>query len=303
MRRILYIVISACLSLSAWAQQDTIYLDSNRIPVRKKAKAKECAIVRKTENGGKQVCFYTPDGKPTSISQYKKFGKTLHSQILHGATHYLFSDSEQDSLSVFYKDNCRSGGATFYYPSGKVMAKCQYKNGVLNGPLQQFYEDGKLKRAEVYKNNRSIGGKLLAQDSTELAFSAFYEAARPVAGESVLIQAICKAIRLPVELLKEMNRQEQYELSACLGVVVDAEGKAIDIVILSTQHPKFNKSCFPDVMEALSRYMFIPGKIDGRENTTVAMIEEPIIVKISSVTTTRTTTSYGPGNSSWRRQH
>lgn len=282
MKRILYTAISLFLSLSAWAQQDTLYLNSNREPVKKKAKAQECAIVQKTENGGRQVYFYTLDGKLTSISQYQKFGKTSESQILHGATHYRFSDSEQDSLLVFYKSNKRNGGATFYYPGGQVMAQCQYKNEVLNGLLQQFYEDGKLKRTEIYKNNRSCGGKLLAQDGTELTFSPFYEPARPTVNDATLVQAICKGIKLPNELFKNTEGWKQSKLTANVGVVVDATGKAIDIVILDAQHTKLDKSCFPSAVENLSHYPFIPGKINDRENTTIAVIEEPIVVMISS---------------------
>lgn len=287
MKRILILAFTACSSLLAWAQQDTIYLNFQREIIRKKSKAKECALIRKADKGIKQIDFYTLDGKLTASSQYKKFGKTPDSQVLHGTTRYRFSNSEQDSLSVFYKNNQRNGSATFYYPSGKVMAQCQYKDGALDGMLQQFYEDGKLKRTEIYQDNRSVGGKLLAQDSTELAFSPFYEPATPTVDEKTLIQAICKGFELPTEVAKDMNDNQQYKLTLNVGILVDAEGKAIDFIVLSTQHPKLNKSCFSDVLEILNRYTFIPGKINDQAGTTVAVLKEPIVVKISNITTTR----------------
>lgn len=283
MKRILILAFTACSSLLAWAQQDTIFLNSQREFVQEKSEAKECALIRKADKGIKQVDFYTLDGRLTTSSQYKKFGKTPDSQVLHGATHYRFSDSEQDSLSVFYKNNRRNGSATFYYPSGKVMVQCQYKNDALNGLLQQFYEDGKLKRREIYQDNRSIEGKLLAQDSTELAFSPFYESATPAVDEKTLIQAICRGLQLPTEVMKDMAEKRQYRLTLNVGILVDEKGKAIDFIVLSTQHPKLNKSCFSGVIEILNQYTFVPGKINDRETTTVAVLQEPIVVTISNV--------------------
>lgn len=286
MKRILLSAFIACFSLLAEAQQDTIFLNAQGEIVRKKDKAKECVLIRKGEKGIKWVDFYTLDGKLTASSQYKKFGKTPGYQVLHGAAHYRFSNSEQDSLLVFYKDNRRNGGATFYYPNGKVMAQCQYKDGALDGLSRQFYEDGKLKRTEIYQNNRSIGGKLFAPDSTELAFSPFYEPAQVVtADERTLLTAIGKYMNLPTELFKEMSTNDQSWLSANIGIVVNATGKAIDLVILDTQHPKLNKNCFLDVTEHLSNIRFIPGKIDGQEATTIMLLKEPFVVRITPSTT------------------
>lgn len=100
-------------------------------------------IGTRRREGKTTVYFYTVDGILTQSSVYNRFKKQASSRILHGETHYKFSNSTQDSLFVFYTNNRRNGAAIFYYPNGSVMAQGQYKDGMLNGLLQQFYPNGK----------------------------------------------------------------------------------------------------------------------------------------------------------------
>ncbi|MDC1839307.1 toxin-antitoxin system YwqK family antitoxin [Bacteroides uniformis] len=295
MRRIPSFAIATCFSLLTWAQQDTVFLNAQKVFVKKKAKAKECVLMRKAEDGSKWVDFYTLDGKQTASSQYKKFGKTPDSQILHGITRYRFHDSEQDSLQLFYRNNCRNGGATFYYPNGKILAKGQYKDGKLDGLLHQFYEDGKLKRMEVYKDDCCIRGKYLTPDSTEIEFSPFYQPAQFETGEFALGKIMSEFFRLPTDLLKEMADKNRLSLKAHVGIVVNADGKAVDVIILSTEHPKLNASCFEGLLEMLSQYVFIPGEIDNQKCTTIASMKSPFLVRISPHSINQGTTVV-PGN-------
>lgn len=283
MIRILYIAILLLLSLSMKAQQDTIYLDSYMRQVKKRAKAKECAIIEKKENGNKLINFYTLDGKLLRCSQYKRFGKDLYKHVLHGATHYKFSNSNQDSLLVFYGNNKRNGGAIFYYPNGETMTNGQYKDGQLNGLLKQFYENGELKRMESYKDNCSEGGKYLAPDGKELAFTPFYKEAEFIAGEDELIRITAKAMVVPTDLVRKMADTYQHKVSATLGIVVDSSGQAVDFVILATDNPKFNKACFPNLLQALEGKTFIPGEIDNKKATTITVIKDVFNCAISPI--------------------
>lgn len=288
MKRIQYIIAMLLLSFYAKAQQDTIYFDSTMNQVKKRSARKESAIIQNEENGYKVVNFYTLDGKQIRSSRYKEFGKQPDKQILHGPTSYKFSNSDQDSLLVSYSNNERNGGAFFYYPSGKIMTNCQFKNGLLNGPLLQFYEDGKTKRTEVYQNNRSISGKYLAPDSTELAFTPFYKAAEFAAGESELFQLFANKLRLPIDLIKDMSDKKQYGASATVGVVVNADGQAIDIVVLRTDNPKYNESSFTNVLKALKGKPFISREIDGKKITTMTVLSSPVCCAISAPSTSIT---------------
>ncbi|WP_373724548.1 toxin-antitoxin system YwqK family antitoxin [Bacteroides heparinolyticus] len=270
---ILLTITMVLLCFTAKGQQDTIYLDSTMKQVKKRSKATECAVIQSEENGIKLVNFYSLNGKLQRSSEYKQFGKKREEQVLHGATSYKFSNSpNQDSLTVFYTNNTRNGGATFYYPTGEVMAKALYKNGQLNGPLQQYYENGKTKRIEIYEKNRSRGGKYFAPDSTLLDFTPFYKGAEYTDGELAMGQLISRYMQPTTELLDDMFKHNINKVNATIGIVVNAEGQAVDFIILSTENPEFNETCYPNMLNILNERGFIPGEIDGKKVTTLVAI-------------------------------
>ena len=46
---------------------------------------------------------------------------------------------------------------TFYYPSGKIMIRAQFKNMIPNGLWQEFWPNGNLRRKGYYTNGREQG--------------------------------------------------------------------------------------------------------------------------------------------------
>ena len=276
MIRILVLITMSLLCCTAKAQQGAIYLDSKMRQVNKRSKAAEYAVIQQEENGIKLVSFYSLDGKLLRNSNYRQFGKKPEKNVLHGATSYKFSNSDQDSLLVFYPDNKRNGGAFFYYPTGKIMANCQYKDGKLNGLSKQYYEDGKTKRTEIYENDLCKAGKYFAPDSTLLAFTPFYKGAEYADGEAAMFQLISKNCRPAISLLKDMNEKSIDCVNATFEIIVNTDGKAVDFILLSTEHPDFNENCFPDMLEILNRKGFLPGEMDGKRITTAVATKEPI---------------------------
>ena len=127
---------------------------------------------------------------------------------------------------VFYRDNKKYGGATFYYLNGEVMASCQYNEGELNGLLKQFYENGTLKRLEMYENNTSVSGKYLAPDSTELPFSPFYKAAEYNNNLSELKSLITRNISLTTNLVKDISEKGMSGFDFKVGIEVNEIGRA-----------------------------------------------------------------------------
>lgn len=281
-RHILPFALFTLLCLPVKAQQDTLYLDAEGNHVKNREKAVECALIQKKEDKKLFVNFYTLDGKLTRISQYRQFGKSWWNKVLHGSTHYKFHNSDQDSLTVSYVNNRRIGGAVFYYPNGATMANAQYKDGRLNGLLIQTYENGKLKRKEVYKDNVSQGGYYLSPDSTQLEYTPFYKGSRYIGDDNELVRLTAKYIDIPSELIKYMADSKTYKLTADVGIVIDTQGKAKELVLLRTDHYKFNKDSFLKLFSVLTEKQFISGEIDGKPVNSMILI--PASCRISPST-------------------
>ncbi len=285
MTRIMYLIALLLFCLTIQAQKDTVYFDANMKSVKNKAKATQYAVIQPEENGGKLVEFYTIDGKLKRSSQYKEFADKSSKQILHGATHYKFSGTDQDSLFVFYRDNKRYGGGTFYYPNGEVLASCQYKEGSLNGLLKQFYEDGKLKRLEMYENNASVSGKYLAADSTELSFTPFYKAAKYDNNIGELNKIIVKNMDLPGNLVQDMSKKGIERFYYSVGIEVNELGEATGIILLETGHPMFNEKCLAKAASKLKEQSFVPAQMNDKPISDIFVLDDPLMISISPTTT------------------
>tara|TARA_B100000029_G_C17432235_1_gene908292 strand:- start:620 stop:916 length:297 start_codon:yes stop_codon:yes gene_type:complete len=81
----------------------------------------------------------------------------------------LEGDFKRDSKSLFsYRSNNlsakrfelgdnRYSKISVYYKNGVIKEEKNYKNGMLNGNLKHFWENGSIHTAGQYKNNKRIG--------------------------------------------------------------------------------------------------------------------------------------------------
>lgn len=272
MRHIIPVFLMALTACSAHAQQDTLYLDAQENVV-KQNKAVSCLVLDESKKDRLTASFYTLDKKLLRTCEYKSFSKKASQRILHGATHYKFAGSMQDSLQVFYTNNVRNGSAVFYYPDGAIMAQGTYKNGMLNGLLQQFYEDGKTKRKEIYKEDVSQGGIYLSPDSTTLEFTPFYQKAAYPAGYEELCRLLGRNMMPDRKLVRYMAESNRFHLTADIGLVISPDGKAVGLSVLRSDDPKFNESSFEKILPVLSDKKFIPATLDGRPCYSVMRID------------------------------
>ena len=263
------------------AQQDTAYLDINANVVDDKASATEYAIIHKRGKKQFEICFYTLDGKLTRSCEYSQFKRKASQRTLNGITRYKFQQSEQDSLMVHYTRNRRNGEVIFYYPSGTVMARGQYKDDMLDGPLTQYYENGAVKRKETYKKDVSQGGCYLSTDSTSLDFIPFYQKVAFKAGEEALMKVINQNIILTNELLNNLMENGKEQVSADICLRINALGETKSLTIRRTDSPLFSDECFRQVLTALQGKVFTPCLIDGRPVESLLCIKDVKCVLIS----------------------
>ena len=140
MKRQLFFILFAIICIHLYAQE-VVYLNMQSEIVKTKDEAHQYAIINKDKEKKRYVVdFFSMDSTLVRTSQYSQFGKTPDKQILFGQTQYKFARSQQDSLVCFYRDNLRTGAATFYYPNGKKQVDCSYKQGLLNSLLVQYYQ-------------------------------------------------------------------------------------------------------------------------------------------------------------------
>ena len=71
--------------------------------------------------------------------------------------YYMSGMRQFEGISLKSDEEVFEGQVTWYFESGKVFQKGNYKNGLLNGELLIFHESGSLKNKIHYLNNQRDG--------------------------------------------------------------------------------------------------------------------------------------------------
>ena len=93
------------------------------------------------------------------------------------------------------------GATKIMHPNGRVYVSCDYKEGLLQGPFMVFYDDGAIKRRELYRQGRLARSECYDPDGGKIA---------------------CEPFQQPAQFLGKVSELERY-ISNQVGSVVDGE--------------------------------------------------------------------------------
>jgi len=129
MKNIIHFIISILFisSISSYAQNDTIWFDTNW-----KKTTKNNASFYRTEVSKKSNGYWITD-------------------------FYISGSKQMEGLSLEENSEVYNGNVKWYHENGKIFQIVNYKNGVLNGKRQVYFENGKLKSETAYKKGKMDG--------------------------------------------------------------------------------------------------------------------------------------------------
>lgn len=112
------------------------------------------------ERHGTWVRIYKGDESPIfAQTPFKECKAPFHSQVafkeggLHG--NWILTDAQQRKISeISFENGQRNGLAELRYASGDKMQSITYRDGLIEGQMQQWDADGKLSRVEEYQGSR-----------------------------------------------------------------------------------------------------------------------------------------------------
>ena len=163
--------------------QDTIYLDNNG----KKLLSKELAesykvIIRDEQYSDRRI----------ERIYYK-------SRNIKSETRFLEVPNEKDQTKLISK---LDGIHKDWYENGNIHFEFDYRNNKLNGNLKSYWDNGQLKRHEIYNDGKSLGGKCFNSDGSATEFYPFEIMPVFPGGERLLLEYISRNLKYPVEMQK-----------------------------------------------------------------------------------------------------
>lgn len=120
-----------------------------------------------------------------------------------------------------------------WYESGKPFFTENYKNGILNGSLVAFHENGKIRRRDLFKKGKLVTGKVWDENGNELEYFPHFKKPEFPGGQFALNQFLKNNIRLP-EYIKKGEKHK-----VIVQFTLDTSGKVSKYKIIESPEDRF----------------------------------------------------------------
>ncbi|PRX46358.1 energy transducer TonB [Salegentibacter salegens] len=207
MKNLYLSLIFTVISFSAFAQ-DTIYMDNKYQDLDTKEGAEYFKIITPTPDQKYDFLrtTYFIDGTKKAEHTYDLRGKTKVYDGLH---------------KQFYK-------------SGELFYQLPFKNGKKHGTLIAYWENGDLRRKDVFKRDKLKKGQVWNEKGEEIEYFEYHIPASYPGGEKRLYSFLQENINIPQEHDKDM------EVKVVLMFTINPDGDLSEIKIVDGAPHRYN---------------------------------------------------------------
>ncbi len=200
-----YFVSTIFLGVSVTAfSQDTVWI------------SKKGTIIPSKDSADRYNVVY----RSMADTQYVKVIRYLNDGAMLDETNYFPYNPKRIFHGVYRK-----------YNDGNLVEERMYANNEQNGQHQTYWENGKLKRNDLYKNGKFISGKCYGIDGADTAWFAFEKSARFPGGNDSLRRYIAKYISYP-----SLVKLERIEGTVKIKFTITKDGSLEDIQVINSVH-------------------------------------------------------------------
>ncbi len=154
----------------------------------------------------------------------------------------------------------REGICTLYNENGTIKAIETFKNNKWEGILKSYYDNGQLRREDLYKEGEFVSGKCYTASGADTAHFHYYKIAEPVGGVVELNRHIATNFIYPEEA-----RRNDIQGKVFVGFIIDYDGSVTEVHIARGVHKLLDDEAMR-VIKTLPK--FIPAISEGRPDRT-----------------------------------
>ena len=233
-------LLIALLSLMSIAMygQDTVYFNIKGDKVKSLALADSYRVTIKDSVAAnrKIECEYSKDGKI-------KVEKHLLEIATNAEVKKTFSQLD--------------GKFREWYRDGQLWKDLNYDHNNLNGEIMTYWDNGQLKRHELFQSGKSVKGECYNREGESVDFYSFMVMPQFQGGISALMDFLSRRITYPIVMQKS-----QLEGKVLVGFIVNKEGSVTDVKVIRGVSPEFDEEA---IRVAKSMPKWNPGMQDGEK--------------------------------------
>lgn len=148
------------------------------------------------------------------------------------------------------------GLLTEWYESGVIAKYTMFKNGRRNGKLLLFWENGRKKREEIFKDDKFIQGVCFDSEGNEVEYFPYETMPSFPGGEKTLLNYLSESIRYPFSAMRE-----GIQGRVIIQFVVESNGEIKEIRVVRGVSPELNAEALRVIRQMP---LWIPGTQDGK---------------------------------------
>ncbi len=190
---------------------------------------------------------------------YYSFNENSKPKFRKEGVHTRYYANGTDSLKENYQNNRRHGEYIVYYTDGSMHSTRHYLEGKLDGTFMQYYPDGSLRRKENYTANKCTGGKLFAEDGSELPHYPYEVFTTFKGGTERFVELLNRQIRYP-----KRAARERIQGRVLVEFIVDKEGNMINPVIVRSVDYELDKEALEAIKRIAKKHKWTPAYQDGK---------------------------------------
>jgi TonB family protein len=205
-RFLLCILFSAVCLVPTWAETtDTLYYAKNMQALKNKKGAEYYSVFSylNPERTRREEKIYYKSGEKYAIeNQVKENEKGNKDFKKHGLASYYYQNGALHH-TIAYQEGLKHGPAVTYDRDGKTITyTTEYARGLKHGPALSYYPGGKLKRQEVFEENKLTSGKCFTPSGADTTYFPAKQDPSFVGGEELLNKFIKMNLRYPADALR-----------------------------------------------------------------------------------------------------
>ncbi|PJJ60533.1 energy transducer TonB [Hymenobacter chitinivorans] len=218
------------------------------------------------------VTYLAPNGAqlPGPEGAGSRIERTFRDSLSGSARHYNAAGKLERITPYAVMDVLKLGPETTYYDTGQLHTKDDYVGSKRNGEFVVYYPDSKVRRREIYVDDKRQSGECYAPDGSMVPFYEYrtmplFKGASmsEKAGMNKVLAAVAATLQYPASALRNQTQGQVF-----VTLTVGPAGEVTGVSLAKSVSPDLDAAAIAAVKRLPA---FTPGHVDG-VNTGFAFI-------------------------------
>jgi TonB family protein len=170
---------------------------------------------------------------------------------------YLKGGSIQEEVNYLPYSTKTLHGPFRKYTDGRLADERIYSNNLLEGAHKTFWENGNIKRNDIYEKGNFVSGKCFGFNGGDTTWFAYQIRASFPGGTDSLRQYLARYMKYPADA-----RRQGIDGTVKVKFTITKDGSLSDIQLLNNVNPFLDQEALR-LVNAMPKW--VPARLDGRE--------------------------------------